>query len=246
MKEMFWSRGSGKDRTTSRSRQLLEGAQVFLAVRSLEADADDMGVWLHVGFMNFKTWAMSTLQLACSRMAEDGQRAYLELVELQASEMPCFLEQVCEEEDGSTLQEMSALVRTLQEAAKTTLPLDKPCSVSFWRLAADVTAGTPIMEQMLPCFLQVVPLEDAPTTSVWQGADAEDRQAHAAKKSGQRGVLHRTSQGFLDFIVGGSLEWSLLGLLATSRLQDKARERSLLLQADIMSWHLFQLFQFCL
>ena len=86
MKKEFWSKGSGKERKTSKARDFLEKTQVVLALRpaSGRGAEDNKGLWLHLGFVNYKTWALSTLELLCSKVAPNGQRAWLQLVDILA------------------------------------------------------------------------------------------------------------------------------------------------------------------
>ena len=101
MKQVFWSKGSGKDRKTSKPRELLESLEVVLALRPTGGhDAEDKGLWLLLGFVNYKTWKVTVLDLMCAAVAPDGSRAWLQLVDVQASDMEYFLEELDAEDDN--------------------------------------------------------------------------------------------------------------------------------------------------
>ena len=177
MKQVFWSKGSGKDRKTSKPRELLESLEVVLALRPTGGhDAEDKGLWLLLGFVNYKTWKVTVLDLMCAAVAPDGSRAWLQLVDVQASDMEYFLEELDAEDDNEHLHQLGLQVRTLLEAVKTKLSFQQSYVASFWKMAPDVSPGTTLLEEMLPCFLQVIPLEDAPEHSVWDGPAAKDEQ----------------------------------------------------------------------
>ena len=158
----------------SNPRQSLENTDVVLAIRKLD-DVSDLGVWFHIGFVNYKSWQMSTLQLTCERLADDGQRAHLRLVDIEASDAAFFLEQADEEDSGETLDSVGEQVRNLLHAVHTNLSFEEAYNVSFWKLSQDASAGTPPLEQVLPCYLQAVPLKDCQEQCFWRGLAHEYR-----------------------------------------------------------------------
>ena len=186
LKKACWSKGSGKERAMSPARRLLEKSHIFLAIRRPDAAADDKGVWLHVGFVNYKTWAMGTLEMACVKMGDDGKRAYLQLLDVAAEDLPFILEQLEDEEDNenSTLSELASGVRTLPEAVLAKLDLEHPQEMSLWKFADKCSEGTSLWEQMLACFAQVVRVDDVAQTCVWKGSDDEEKPRQNRQRSG--------------------------------------------------------------
>ena len=192
MKKAFWSKGRGKDRKVSKPRELLESSQVVMALCPTEGQFED-GMWLHLGFVNYKTWAISTMQLLCAKVTPRRDRAWLQLIDIQASDVQFFLDQMDEadQESDDTLHNLGLNVRTLVEAVKANLHFQQSYTASFWKFAAEVSGDTSPLEEMLPCFLQVVPLAGAEQTLVWQGIAAED------KPSQQDGRLWHASRMIL-------------------------------------------------
>ena len=172
MKQVFWSQGTGKERKTSSPRQLLENAHVVVALR--ERDSEAAGVWLHVGFVNYKTWAMSTFEFTCVRLDPGVRRAWLRLIDVEASDIAYVVQQIDDSGEDTELHELGLQVRTMLEAVKAKVDFQQACTASFWRFATDVLPDTPLLEEMLPCFLQVVPLHEAPDVVVWEGSAVED------------------------------------------------------------------------
>ena len=173
MKPQFWSRVTGKERKKSSARELLEDGKVFLMICPAGAAAGATCLWLHLGFVNYKTWSMSTMQLECKHVDDDG-RAHLCMVELQASEMPYLLEQIDEEENADSLHELGLRVRTMLEVIQSAAPLEESLDISFYKFAEDSAPSVPVLEQVLPCFLQVVPMPEVPRHSLWSGSESEE------------------------------------------------------------------------
>ena len=171
MKKEFWSKTINEKKEKSPVRILLEAGAIVLHFSSIAEGEEGMNrnTFFHIGYMNFKTWAMSTLRLFPSNeedmFGDVGEKACLTVGSLHETDGTAFL--------------------MLRDAIRNGFDIDlkSPCVVQFFRLVGG-TDPLPISEMLPGKNLKCEALDCLGTTSIWKGSREErkDRRLNQKKK----------------------------------------------------------------
>ena len=185
MRPFFWSKGKDKERSASSARIWLEDARVAMSLHGQSKAGCDVEMFLHLGFVNFKTWKMTTLRLyRNTEAALPEDIVWLRVADLEEDDIENLLS--CEPEKGPLLELLSDNVLQLREALKANLDLDVPYSAKFWKLSE-----AEVLRTQLPGFVEATLIDEiGELPCVWRGAaeEAVDRKRkRAPQPSGKTG-----------------------------------------------------------
>ena len=174
-----WSTGRDSQRETSRPQQWLEENRAVFCLQQADVGGRAPAFYLHVGFVNYKTWQMSVLQLHAVEGSADDPLSLSVVDGLDVADLADLLNN--QEDQDFILGELSASVRTLVETLAALINFDAPHTLQFFKL---VETRNTAAREMPAGYIFVRPMPDTDgRTQIWQGSSEE---AAKRKRVGQR------------------------------------------------------------